>query len=441
MNGAIDRRELFVKALAGLIGGAIGWIPVEFATHGQSLTDAQSGWTTLSGIATMAILAGMIGGMILAAEDNTLEISPATERRFLLGFLVCLVLAIPEGYYSDVIFTDFLIAGGWGMDHPGSVSYLIAGRLVSWSLMGLMLGIGVGLASASLRNTLRGGLGGLIGGFVGGACFDLIGSFSETGLASRLVGFCVIGFAIGFFIGLVHQLAKTAWLVVEAGRLKGRQFRLEGAVATLGRAEENSIGLFGDPAVQPRHAIIEHRGDIFALKNLAVQAGTRLNGNRIETTTLHEGDRISIGNYELSFHTRSERTSRESAVLGPIVKVPDAGVVTSVNPPPLEVSPAAIPATFSAAPRPYLVGAGGQRFDLPGGAPVRLGRALDNDIVVADASVSRHHASIEARNGSFVLRDLGSQNGTWIGERRITEAALGPGDLLRLGDAVFTFYG
>ena len=48
----------------------------------------------------------------------------------------------------------------------------------------------------------------------------------------------MIGLAIGLFIGLVQELTKAAWLKVEAGRLRGREFRLEKPVATIGRAEE-----------------------------------------------------------------------------------------------------------------------------------------------------------------------------------------------------------
>jgi pSer/pThr/pTyr-binding forkhead associated (FHA) protein len=84
--------------------------------------------------------------------------------------------------------------------------------------------------------------------------------------------------------------------------------------------------------------------------------------------------------------------------------------------------------------------ADGRQFWLRRGQPTRIGRALDNDIVVSDASVSRHHASIECRNGGFILRDLGSQNGTWVADQRVTEAALGGGDALRLGEALFTFH-
>jgi pSer/pThr/pTyr-binding forkhead associated (FHA) protein len=77
---------------------------------------------------------------------------------------------------------------------------------------------------------------------------------------------------------------------------------------------------------------------------------------------------------------------------------------------------------------------------LKAGAPTRLGRALDNDIVLSDASISRYHAVIEARNGGFVVRDLGSHNGTWLAGQRVTEANLASGTDLRLGDASFTFY-
>jgi pSer/pThr/pTyr-binding forkhead associated (FHA) protein len=441
MNDAIDRRELFFKALAGLLGGAIGWIPVEIATHGHSLTEQESTWTVLAGIVSVALVAGMIGGMILAAQDNSFELTPRAMRRFRLGFVICLVLALPETYYSDLIFSRVLREGGWGVDHPGSELYLVAGRLLGWSFMGLMLGVGVGLASSSLQNVLKGALGGLIGGFVGGAGFDLIGSLSPSGLGPRLIGFCVIGLAIGFFIGLVQQLTKSAWLAVEAGRLRGRQFRLEGKTLTLGRAEENSVGLFGDPGVQARHAIILHQGDSYTLKNLAVQAGTLVNGNRIESMPLHDGDQVKISNYELTFHLRPAKQVPRSAAVGLPAIEGSAGVnsigavVTNTN-----SRVADLTATAAGATKAYLLDAGGRQLALRPGSLIRIGRAQDNDIVVADASVSRHHASIEYRNEGFLLRDLGSQNGTWVGDQRVTEAPLSRGDALRLGDAFFTFH-
>jgi pSer/pThr/pTyr-binding forkhead associated (FHA) protein len=429
MGSAIDRRELTFKALAGLVGGAIGWIPVEVVSNGHSLTETPSNWQVAGNFLAMALMAGMIGGLVLAADDHSLEITPRAKSRFLRGFAVCFTLSFPATYYSDVAFGAILSAGGWGVNQPGLAFYMVLARVVGWTLMGLMLGIGVGLATLSVRNLLKGAAGGCVGGFVGGLTFDLIGSLSQTGLASRLVGLSAIGLAIGLFIGLVQELTKAAWLAVEAGRLKGRQFRLEGASVTLGRAEENPVGLFGDPGVQPRHARIEKTGAGYALKNLAVQEGTFVNGNRIETVELHDGDRIRIGNYEMVFH---ERTAAGGAHLSA-----PAGSPSGYAPSPSPAGAAAVSSSNGAA---YLTGATGERYAIRFGATTRLGRALDNDIVIQDASVSRYHAAIEAANGAFRVRDLGSQNGTWLGDKRIEEAPLASGDAVKLGDARFTFH-
>ncbi|MGH8010934.1 MAG: FHA domain-containing protein, partial [Candidatus Binataceae bacterium] len=64
----------------------------------------------------------------------------------------------------------------------------------------------------------------------------------------------------------------------------------------------------------------------------------------------------------------------------------------------------------------------------------------DNDIVLNDGSVSRHHAALEVAQGRLKLRDLTSQNGTWIDGRRVNEALIVSGDSFRLGDATLTFH-
>ncbi len=54
---------------------------------------------------------------------------------------------------------------------------------------------------------------------------------------------------------------------------------------------------------------------------------------------------------------------------------------------------------------------------------VMLGRAPGCDIIVTDVWVSSRHASLEWRNNEWVLRDLGSRNGTWTGTRRLPSGA------------------
>jgi hypothetical protein len=81
----------------------------------------------------------------------------------------------------------------------------------------------------------------------------------------------------------------------------------------------------------------------------------------------------------------------------------------------------------------------GREVGLQEGATV-LGRDGSADVLVVDASVSRRHARIEVRAEGVTLEDLGSKNGTWRGERRVTSpVALSSGDEIRLGSVFLRF--
>lgn len=71
-------------------------------------------------------------------------------------------------------------------------------------------------------------------------------------------------------------------------------------------------------------------------------------------------------------------------------------------------------------------------------AQTSIGRAGDNDIVLADERVSRHHGVLVSRQGTLVYTDLGSTNGSYLGGVSVTEIALGQGDRLQLGDSTVT---
>jgi adenylate cyclase len=79
------------------------------------------------------------------------------------------------------------------------------------------------------------------------------------------------------------------------------------------------------------------------------------------------------------------------------------------------------------------VGGKTQRFQLER-SPVRVGRALDNDIVIPDISVSRYHAVIVHENGQWVIRDMGSRNGLRVQDRFVTEHVLRDGEQVWLGN-------
>jgi DNA-binding NtrC family response regulator len=65
----------------------------------------------------------------------------------------------------------------------------------------------------------------------------------------------------------------------------------------------------------------------------------------------------------------------------------------------------------------------GQRF-LMNGLVLRVGSAPDNDLVLEDATVSKHHFRIELDPRGYRILDLGSKNGLQLGDLRVTEAFL-----------------
>lgn len=71
------------------------------------------------------------------------------------------------------------------------------------------------------------------------------------------------------------------------------------------------------------------------------------------------------------------------------------------------------------------------------GSLLTIGRADDNSVVLHDQRVSRHHARLRGRAGMLVLTDLGSRNGVRVNGATVTEAALGVGDQIEIGDAAF----
>ena len=83
--------------------------------------------------------------------------------------------------------------------------------------------------------------------------------------------------------------------------------------------------------------------------------------------------------------------------------------------------------------------AAGRRYPLQPNV-TRIGRLPDNDIVLDDAEISRHHAVIIDTGSSFVITDLQSANGVQVRQERIhPSATVGDGDHIRICGHDFTF--
>ncbi len=66
-------------------------------------------------------------------------------------------------------------------------------------------------------------------------------------------------------------------------------------------------------------------------------------------------------------------------------------------------------------------------------SPTRVGRLADNDIVLDDRRVSRHHAEVLQQGSRWLLRDTGSTNGIAVNGKVVRESILKPGDTISLG--------
>jgi hypothetical protein len=71
-----------------------------------------------------------------------------------------------------------------------------------------------------------------------------------------------------------------------------------------------------------------------------------------------------------------------------------------------------------------------------------IGRDINNEIVINDSEISRRHCRLVMSGDSYMIEDLGSTNGTWVNDQRLTAAhQLVHGESFRLGDNVVLEFG
>jgi len=71
---------------------------------------------------------------------------------------------------------------------------------------------------------------------------------------------------------------------------------------------------------------------------------------------------------------------------------------------------------------------------------VSTGRHPDSDIFLDDVTVSRKHATFRRQGAEFLVRDVGSLNGTYVNRERIEEITLKTGDEVQIGKFRLVFY-
>jgi len=102
------------------------------------------------------------------------------------------------------------------------------------------------------------------------------------------------------------------------------------------------------------------------------------------------------------------------------------------------LTPNAVPTPPPAPPRAakttaYLTMENFGPLTLPEKRTVSIGRQDDNDLVIADANASRHHARLEREGDNWIVVDLGATNTTQVNGARIERARLHDGDVIMIG--------
>lgn len=183
-----------------------------------------------------------------------------------------------------------------------------------------------------------------------------------------------------------------------------RWFVPSGARATIGRDDDADIQI-ADPMVSRHHAVVESTSDGWLLTDHS-RNGVFLDGRRVRRLVIAAPTEVRLGE-------------------------PTSGVLLTLM----------VPGRYdSRGPGPPTHGHRSSVHEIRT-ACVRIGRLPDNDVVLDDLLVSRHHAELHRCAHGWRLIDLASPNGTYVNGERIVQASVAEGDVIGVGHAVLQLVG
>ena len=305
--------------IAGFLGGFLGWALIEpIFDDGE-----ESALQVVAAVLFFPVIGMMVGGAVASMEGIVTRNWRRAFSQGLTALAISFGLCLAGGFLAGIVYGigQFAVESVFTLDPeaPDLQGPSFFGQMVvrgfAWAVAGLCVGVSQGLAAKSKKVAANGLVGGLAGGLLGGLLFDPVDRLvqgdawnspeREAGAEfSRCVGITVVGLFVGFFLGLVENLAKDAWLYMKAGPLRGKQFILYHDPTVIGSSPKCHVYLFKDPAVEPRHATIVGYGNRHQLKDLGGQAGVRVNGRDVTSHVLAPGDRIQIGETVLEYGQR-----------------------------------------------------------------------------------------------------------------------------------------
>ncbi|MEW2415788.1 FHA domain-containing protein [Streptomyces sp. NPDC046866] len=266
--------------------------------------------------------------------------------------------------------------------------------------------------------------------------------------------------------------------------MNGRTWTLDPSRSySLGRDPQGDV-VIDDARVSWRHATIAWNGRGWGIEDHGSTNGTYVHGARVQQTELVPGTPVHLGNatdgprlnlsvagapqhavpHQAAPQQQAPAYQAPAQAQAPAYQAPVQGQAPAYQPPaqqpqqgwPQQHQPQQhhqqhqpqFPHQQGAAPAAQ-PGYGGDRspttfHQIAVGRVMRIGRALDNELVVSDLQVSRHHAEFRSTGGRFEIHDLGSHNGTYVNGQPLAKsgtALLGPNDIVGVGHSTFRIVG
>ena len=300
-RGAWWRGGVASKALAGLLGGILGWIPAEVLMSpdrldGPFADDPAAGtavWLTLYAIGLAAVLTGWDGiegrNGAKMLESWKLGIPVTMVGAFIGGFVAQKLYepfadrAFDRAMTRASDFDEFISMVDGALRIPRGIGFLVAGAVV---------GVALGVAAKAKQQAINGAIGGAIGGFAGGILFSFV---TVGGGAARAVALTVTGVAVGAAIGLVEQARKEVWLEIVNGGMAGKQFILYHDETSIGTAPGCHVTLIKDPHIAPHHASVLRGPAGPEIRAIDSGVPVLVNGQPAQRAPVKDGDQVQVG--------------------------------------------------------------------------------------------------------------------------------------------------
>jgi hypothetical protein len=246
-------------------------------------------------------LCGLFISVCLSIADPVIDRNiNAAVRNGAIGAILGLLGGLAASVVVDRIYHFF-----GGADH-GALRQSLA-QSISWAVLGSFLAIAPGVVAKNRKRFYIGLAGGALGGLIGGLLLDPFSDLTGSPEIGRLFAICCIGAITGAATGIIERAARTGWLRVTAGVIKGKQFILYRNPTYIGSAPDCQIYLFRDPKVGRRHAAIHLLKGRIEIEDLPLGATTLVNSVPITRRPLRQGDQITIGATKFQFQEKTRQ--------------------------------------------------------------------------------------------------------------------------------------